>query len=96
MKGLVFELTKRGDGGEGLGWARIEVVDRFLSHSFRATVEDDQFPKRTSIDTCYYTLACIVTGDAGKRDFVHLDEDEFMEELMAGHYELAEGKGGAS
>jgi len=93
MKGLAFELTKRGDGVTILGWARIEVVDRFLSHSFRATVEDEEFPKRTSIDTCYYVLACIVTGDKGKRDFVHLDEDEFMEELMAGLYELAEGKG---
>ena len=93
MKGLAFELTKRGDGKTVLGWARIEVVDRFLSHSFRATVEDDQFPKRTSIDTRYYTLACIVTGDKGERVFVHLEEDEFMEELMTGYYELAEGKG---
>ena len=93
MKGLAFELTKRGDGVTILGWARIEVIDRFLSHSFRATVEDDQFPKRTSIDTRYYTLACIVTAYKGKRVFVHLDEDEVMEELMAGHYELAEGKG---
>ena len=92
MKGLAFELTKRGDGKTILGWARIEVIDRFLSHSFRTTVEDEEFPKRSSIDTYNYTLACIVTGDAGK-DFVHLEEDEFMEELIVGHYELAEGKG---
>ena len=92
MKGLAFELTKRGDGKTILGWARIEVIDRFLSHSFRTPVEDDQFPKRSSMDTCCYTLGCLVTN-GGERVFVHLEEDEFMDELILGHYELAEGKG---
>ena len=95
-KGLAFGLTKRGDGVTILGWARIEVIDRFLSHTFKTGIEDKGFPKRSSMDTYNYVLACIVTGDAGKRTFVHLDEEEFMEELMAGHYELAEGKGASA
>ena len=78
MKNLTFKIIDNADNNSHnwLGFQKIKVLERVL---FR-TIHHDS-PERMSVPE--YTLDCMADGD-----FHQIQEDELLEQIGCGNYEL--------
>ena len=79
--GSNYVITDAAEGQTGLGWSRIKVMERVLSH---VSYPDKTSLSRTTVYSHHYTLMCLVDGE----DSAEIDQDQFQEEVMAGYYQL--------
>ena len=87
MKNLTFYIKKRSNDNI-LGWKEIKVLEKVLSRTVHHSgpIPDSKSytnPENTSMSVPEYTLDCIADGE-----FVQIDFDEFMEQVMVGNYSL--------
>lgn len=83
MKGLKFKLAENKREMTNIGYEVIVVVDRVL---FRAREEKTEEGKITVYE---YLIDLIGYDDKGKPTFFQNDEEELMEEIAYGNYELS-------
>lgn len=87
MKNLTFYI-KETENDNILGWKEIKVIEKVLSrtiHHSGPVPNSGQYtnPEKTSMSVPEYTLDCIADGE-----FVQIEFDEFIDQLMAGNYSL--------
>ena len=97
MIGLEFVRVIRaspcGSVGESvLGWDRIKVLGRVLERVEHIPGND---MKATAFDTYIYSIDALACADAAhdptRFEFIQLDQDEFLDEVARGFYEVAGG-----
>tara|TARA_R110000851_G_scaffold7217_3_gene28316 strand:+ start:3320 stop:3640 length:321 start_codon:yes stop_codon:yes gene_type:complete len=74
--------------GTCLGFDRITIMERVLSHTTERKRKDEDY-KKITVTGCYYTLHCLVTSNvANEVDSWEISEDELSQEICSGYYKL--------
>ena len=98
--GASYVRTKK--EGTCLGFDRITIMERVLSHTTERKRKDEDYNKIT-VTGCYYTVHCLVTskllGEYDEADAYvtneivvvdswEISEDELSQEICSGYYKL--------
>jgi hypothetical protein len=81
MIGLTFKLVKSQETSQG--FKEIKINERILEFTKVITVKDSEEIVPTTVYG--YTLGCIADGQ-----YIQMTEDEFLDELSYGIYELVQ------
>tara|TARA_R110000772_G_scaffold50812_1_gene116746 strand:- start:923 stop:1252 length:330 start_codon:yes stop_codon:yes gene_type:complete len=77
--------------GTCLGFDRITIMERVLSHTTERKRKDEDYNKIT-VTGCYYTVHCLVTSNVTNEivvvDSWEISEDELSQEICSGYYKL--------
>ena len=77
--GSNYVITDSAKSRTSLGWSRIQVMERVLSHTVSRPKLDG-----TIVRAHHYILICLVDSD----EFAMIDQAELHEEVMVGYYQL--------
>jgi len=77
--GSNYVITDLAEGQTTLGWSRIKIMERVLSH-----VVSRPRTNGVNVRSHHYTLMCLVESG----DYAEIDQDQLQEEVMAGYYQL--------